>query len=276
MRTLKALKSRREGIEKINKIARAMEVIAATRLRRCEEQVLKFRPYLLAQQSVMNNLASRLKKINSLWTEPPAANNQGLVILISSDRGFCGGFNNQLFQLIKNLENRESFSFIAVGRKGASFLKKQHFNLIDQSPLPNDIQMPDFVQGLTEKIISSYREERQKIYLIFNKFRRNLLGQGFLRQLLPLEVPEEKEPVYDYLFEPDVEVVLDEILPVYVTLEIKAVILESKAAEEMARMVAMTQATRSAEDLVESLTLQYHKARQAGITRELIEIVSAI
>ncbi len=286
MKTLKALKSRREGIEKINKITRAMEVIAATRLRRCEERALRFRLYLEAQQKIVENLALRLKKVNSLWTEQPLANKKGLVVLISSDRGFCGGFNNQLFQLIKDLKERQALSFIAIGKKGAGFLKKQHFNLVAESALPRVSGLPevkrisDFVQGLTEKIISSYREKRQKTYLIFNKFRRNLLGRGFLKQLfpleIPLEIPQEEGIIQDYLFEPNIEQVLDEILPEYVHSEIKAAILESQAAEEMARMVAMTKGRRNAEDLIRDLTLKYHKARQAGITKELVEIANAI
>lgn len=275
MKTLKALKSRREGIEKINKIARAMEVIAATRLRRFEERTLRFRPYILAQQSLIENLTLRLKKIKSIWTEP-VKNKKGLAILISSDRGFCGGFNNQLFQLIKNLNNNQSFSFIAVGKKGATFLKKHNFNLIFESALPQLNQMSEIIQSLSEKIISNYCEERQRIYLIFNKFRRNLLGQSFLRQLFPLQAHKKEEVVLDYLVEPDMEVLLEELLFLYVHSEIKAAILESKAAEEMARMVAMTQATRSAEDLIKGLTLEYHKARQAGITKELIEIANAV
>lgn len=253
-----------------------MEVIAATRLRRYEERALRFRPYLAAQRNIAANLSLRLKKINSFWTEPLAEDKKGLAILISSDRGFCGAFNNQLFESIKEFEDGEINSFIAIGKKGALYLKKQHFSLIEESALPQANQMPDFLRRLTEKIISSYRQEGRKVRLIFNKFRRNLLGRGRVRQIFPLEVPKEEGLILDYLFEPDTETLLDEILPVYVHTELKAAILESQAAEEMARMVAMTQARRNAGDLIEALTLEYHKARQAGITRELIEVVSAI
>ncbi len=275
MRTLKALKSRRAGIEKINKITRAMEVIAATRLHRYEEQVLRFRPYILAQQTVMQNLAFWLNKTNSLWTQTPAQDNRGLVILISSDRGFCGGFNNQLLQSVNNLDAAHTFSFIALGKKGARLLRRQQFNLIQESGLPEAARLPELIREISQKIITSFREERQKVYLIFNKFRRNLLGQGLRRQLFPLELPEEKTAVSDYIFEPDPETALDAMLPLYVHSEIKAAILESQAAEEMARMVTMTQARRNGEDLIKNLTMEYHKMRQAGITKELIEIVNA-
>ena len=276
MKTLRTLKSRREGIEKINKIARAMEVIAATRLRRYEADVAGFRPFVQAEGVIMGNLALRLKKLNNIWAEPPAQNRKGIAILISSERGFCGGFNNQLFRLIEDLKEEQSLSFIALGKKGAAYLKRHHFNLIEELALPGDAQIQDFVRRITEKIILSYREEQQSIYLIFNKFRQHLLGRGFRKQLLPLEIHEDEGIILDYIFEPDTEAVLEELLPIYVGSEIKAAILESKAAEEMARMVAMTQARRNAEDLIRSLTLQYHKARQTGITRELVEIANAI
>lgn len=276
MRTLKALKARREGIEKINKITRAMEVIAATRLRRYEEQVLRLRAYIWEQRTVMANLAQR----GYLNGPTQAQDKNSLVILISSDRGFCGGFNNQLFSLIKSLqlESERQCSFIAVGKKGARYLNKQRLNVIEEAALPNTVQLSAFVEKITTKVIFAYRQEQQRVELIFNQFRRNLLGQGSRWLLLPLAGPEQKpeELVVDYLFEPDVEAALEEILPVYVRTEIKAAILESQAAEEMARMVAMTQARRSGEDLIESLTLEYHKFRQAGITRELIEIVNAV
>lgn len=275
MIALKALKSRREGIEKINKITRAMEAIAATRLQRYETSVTKFRPFTQAQRELMKHLALRLKRTISRIS--PAQNKTGLVILISSDRGFCGSFNNQLFQVVQDLEEARSFSFVAVGKKGAAYLRRRNFNLIDEVMLPAEDEVEDFAQRITEKVISFYRMEAEKIYLIFNKFRRNLLGRGTLGQLFPLEEQENTgEIVLDYLFEPDIEVVLEKILPMYVNTEVKAAILESKAAEEMARMIAMTQARRSAEDLIKNLTLQYHKARQAGITQELLEITNAI
>ncbi len=276
MTTLKALKSRTEGIEKISKIARAMEVIAATNLHRQEEQALQLRPYLAAQQSIIQHLASSLKRLDSLWARPDLGRDKALAILIGSDRGFCGGFNLQLFQLVKGLGDAREFSFIAIGKKGARFLKKRHLRLIEEFTLPDADQTAAFAQDITKKVVAAYQGQQQRVYLIFNQFRKNLLGRGCLKQILPLEASEEKGPLAEYLFEPDMEATLNKLLPLYVEWEIKAAILESRAAEEMARMVAMTQASRSAEDLIKSLTLQYHKARQAGITKELVEIASAI
>lgn len=276
MGTIKEIKNRVKGVEKIERVASAMEIVAATRLRRREKEVLSFRPYAVGIRQLFLNVAKRSKQIHPLMA--PKQSQYVGILAVTSDRGLCGAFNENIFgAVMAYIKEKRGCKVIVIGKKGERFFRKRGVDIAEKflDISPKDLNQK--VDELTKKIVEMFSNSLVSRFVVFfNQFRLHLLGRAAQFTLLPALVTDDKKEsvVVDYIYEPEPFYILEKLIPDYIFSQIKSVILESWAAEEMARMVAMKYATENAQDLIEELMLEYHKARQAQITKEIIEVVS--
>jgi F-type H+-transporting ATPase subunit gamma len=311
--TLREIRRRIRSIRNTAQITKAMETVAASRMRRAQERVLAARPYAEKSRLVLQDLASRTRPgeaLHPLLRQRPVQR-VGLV-LITADRGLCGGFNTDLIRQATNFifEQSQPVGIIAIGRKGRDFMVRYGRDIIAEfTPLSSQPVLADILP-IGRLIISDYtldpqRPEKRtldKVFLLYTRFISTLSHQPVLQQLLPIatsalgsrgageqasrdeltpapmlsHTAAQKAPTaVDYIYEPSSAGVLDELLPRFVEVQIYQAVLESIASEQAARMVAMRNATDNAMDIIDELTLSYNKARQAAITRELIDITTS-
>ena len=284
MSTKRKIKQRQAAVGRIRKITYAMQVIAQTRLTRMKDMAISARSYHEKIRQILSSIVARQSEAHHPLLEIRDATKTLAAVIINSDRGLCGGFNNNILIKLKSLlrENpQKQIKFISLGKKGRrvlrqvgrgetikSFLKVEKANLAQLS------------KELSKEIINLYLEKQtDAVYLIYNQYRLHLLGKATSLKILPIE-PElavaKEQHLSDYLYEPSTNDVLSAILPEYVYEQIYQAVLESRASEEMARMVAMKTATDNADEMIEKLQLAYHKARQALITKELTEIANVV
>ncbi len=282
MSKLKAVRKRIESIEKIRKITNAMQIVALTRLRRMEEVTLNARFYFDKIRELLFDIAESTNFNMHPLLEDRTTDRPMGIIVIGSDKGLCGNFNNNvltsLLQLKEKFPNSE-IAAVVIGKKIVKAVgKKQEIDILD-TYAPIDLKTLDEPAGrISELFITKYlKKELNSIYLIYNEFKLQFIGKTKIVKLLPLKLEgqEKRSHHRNYIYEPDPREIFTELLKEYINNQIHQGILESRAAEEMARMLAMKTATESAGDIIEGLTVTYHKARQAQITKELSEIVSA-
>jgi F-type H+-transporting ATPase subunit gamma len=281
MPTKRELEARTKSIQKIQQIVRTMELIATNRLRKVKVKALRGRPYFEKIDEILRSISERAKQTYHPLLEKKDQVKNICLVCFTSDRGLCGGFNNTILGKTKDfIESKKDIDtkIIVIGRKGKYYFKRRDYNVVESfEGLENNKELP-CAEKISNLIINLYKkEEIDQVFLIFNKFKQQLVGQVSLKKLLPFRLPEAKEKkknLTEHLYEPDCYKILDKLIPQYIMNQIYQGALESRAQEEMARMLAMKQATDSADDMLEELTLQYHKLRQEGITKEIIEVVS--
>ena len=282
MPSLKDIKKRINTVKNTQQITKAMKMVAAAKLRRAQDAAVAARPYAEKLQEVISNLA-RSEETDASPLLSQRGRERALVVLMTADRGLCGGFNANVSKeaerfIRTNQQGFQDIDLIIIGRKGRDFLKRRVGDRIVKvhENITADVTYKT-AQLLGEEIVSEYRAEKyDAVYVIYNAFQSAIVQHVTLEQVLPIEPREtaaEEEPV-DYLYEPQRGVVLDQILPKMVEVQIFRALLESNASEQGARMSAMDSASRNASEMIGSLTLQYNRARQAAITKELMEIVS--
>ena len=285
MANLKDLKTRINSVKSTQKITSAMKMVAAAKLRRAQEVAEAGRPYSSRMQQVISGLAANANKSNApeLLVGRKEVKTH-LLIVVSADKGLCGGFNGsiarQTRQEINRLENEgKSVLVYMVGKKAADNLGREilnkTFELIENLQGSN----VDYnkVKGVAEKILLGFADNQfDQVSIIYNQFVNAITQNVVVAPLIPANVVGEQENeslvVYDY--EPEQNELLELLLPRNITTQIFSALLESSAAELAARMTAMDNATRNAGDMIDSLTLVYNRTRQANITKELIEIIS--
>ena len=281
MPTKRELETRFESIEKTKQIVRTMELIARNRLAKVRNKALSGRPYAEKIDEILQSVSERAKEIYHPLLEGRDEFKKFCLICFNSDRGLCGGFNNNIIEkadrFIRSKKDKE-VKIIAVGRKGIHYFRRKNYDIINTyEGLENNKEL-SISEDIKNKIIELYQnEEISQAYLIFNKFKQQFVGKVTIKKLLPLEIPQRAEggkALTEHIYEPSYSEVLDELIPQYIMNQIYQGALESRAQEEMARMLAMKQATDSADEMLENLKLQYHKLRQALITKEIIEVVS--
>lgn len=279
MATLREIKRRIRSINNTAKLTHAMELVAATKIRKSQEKALAARPYTDTLHQILVQLASKTqeKAHELLVTNNVRAQ---MAILVSTDRGLVGGLNLNVFRETLKL-SLESLKYVVVGKKGLSFAVR-HAEVI-ASFHTEEQPFLDLARTLTRLAIGAFRTgEVGAVFVIFPKFISTIRQVPVIRKLLPIELEQEvtTTPEKDYLpswhlFEPSADVILQNILPHHVLNHIYQTLLEAKASEHSARMVAMKNATDAASDLVDDLTLTYNQARQEAITKELLDIVTA-
>lgn len=279
MPTLRQIKDRTAAVQKIKKIADAMEIVSMTRLRRIEQQTVKARDYF----NEIRNLLFSLGKSLVFEAHPVLRTHRDIkaygLIVLSSDKGLCGNFNSNIFR--KYLEfisthRDKKIIVVSIGKKGTKFFKnRREVELIKDLPSPLKENHLENASLISKELLDMYtRQEINELYLVYNQFKLQFLGNAICEKLFPLRIKEEKITVRDYIYEPSPFSVLDSLIKEYIANQIEHAMLESNTAEEMARMLAMKQARDNAEDLISTLGLIYHKTRQAQITRELMDIIS--
>ena len=291
MANLKDLRNRISSVKSTQKITSAMKMVAAAKLRRAQERVESARPYAEKMQRIISSIADN---VTSPEIFPPILmgrekDNTHLIIVASSDRGLCGGFNTNIIkaakELMNNLENKgKKVKFLCVGKKGKEqitrFYKDKMINVeTDFSQAKIDFsEIGDFTKKITEMFD---KEEFDSCTFIYAKFRSAIQQNIIKQKLIPFTKvdSQEKESVTDkekevYDFEPQEGEILPSLIPANITTQIFHGLLENYASEQGARMTAMDSATRNASDMIDDLTLFYNRTRQAVITKELIEIIS--
>ena len=285
MANLKDLKTRINSVKSTQKITSAMKMVAAAKLRRAQEVAEAGRPYSSRMQQVISGLAANANKSNApellVGREDVKTH---LLIVVSADKGLCGGFNGsiarQTRQEINRLENEgKSVLVYMVGKKAADNLGREILNKTLERIENLQGSNVDYnkVKGVAEKILLGFADNQfDQVSIIYNQFVNAITQNVVVAPLIPANVVGEQENeslvVYDY--EPEQNELLELLLPRNITTQIFSALLESSAAELAARMTAMDNATRNAGDMIDSLTLVYNRTRQANITKELIEIIS--
>lgn len=283
MAKLKEIKNRISAVTNTQKITKAMKMVAAAKLRRAQEKIITARPYANKINELLNQLVDASSEIVNPLMEERAVNNR-LVVVISSDRGLAGSFNSNLLKFASGYirDLGKDTMVIAVGRKANDFFKKRDYNLIRGiSDMFADLRV-ERSQELVNELVSGYLNKKfDKVDIIFNEFVTVARQEPKREQFLPLgseEVAEKKEEDVkkekaDYIYEPSVEQILNDLIPRKLATQFWKALLESNAAEQGARMTAMETATRNAEELLQFLKLQFNRARQEAITNEILEIV---
>jgi|TARA_B100001094_G_scaffold263777_1_gene265532 F-type H+-transporting ATPase subunit gamma len=287
MPSLKDLKIRINTVKSTQKITSAMKMVASAKLKKAQDKAESGRPYALKMSSIVSTLASKVNKGSG--PKLLFGNNLDksiLLVAISADRGLCGGFNNNISKevrrRVKELENDGKIvKLILVGRKVGTVLKREMGDRIIGSftGIQGDNLSFTKVSPVSLQILSLFEESSvDKVEMLYNRFQSVISQVVTKKQLIPAEVSEEKIEEEDqqttYEYEPEEEIILNDLLPRNLSTQIFSALLESSAGELAARMTAMDNATRNAGELIDRLTLEYNRTRQAFITKELIEIIS--
>jgi F-type H+-transporting ATPase subunit gamma len=292
MPTLRTIRRRITAVQSTAKITQAMRMISAAQLKRAQKNIESARPYVIKMGNILGNL---IETVTEDYTHPLTQMRKEIkgitIITIASDRGLCGSFNNNLFRHIlhyvdteiKNQYPDTAISHITVGKRTGQFFKKQNVNIIYDFPgIFSDLKFPVAKQIVNVAKNAFFEGVSDKVLIAFNEFKNVIVQKPKIIQLLPIEpsdndkieLEKNKNISLDYIFEPEQKSILDDLLPKYVDIQLWRTLLESFAAEQAARMMAMENATNNANDLIRHLELVFNKARQAAITKEMLEIVS--
>ncbi len=301
------IRRRIKSIKSTRSITKAMQMVAASKMRKAQEQALKTRSYAEKALEILATVSEKVGDFNHYLLRK-SEGNRYLILVITANKGLCGSLNaNTIRKAVEFIESKKVpdeseilnpdakpkdapvFDLITLGKKGRDSLLRLHQNITaDFSDIGESLSFLD-TAPITKTILEAYREGNyQRVYVVYTHFISVLNQKTVVKRVVPLgkdimdslqevlkeigKVHEEDRP-YEYLFEPDPGTVLDELLPKFVEIQIYQAILESYASEQSARMVAMKNATEAAGDIIEDLVLNYNKMRQAGITQEILEIV---
>ncbi len=282
MASTREIRRRIRSVKNIAQVTKAMETVAASRMRRAQAQVLGTRPFAEKAWEVLSYIARLPSTENGLDPLIQIRDVKRVgVVLVTADRGLAGGFNANVIRMAaKFMRDKRAEGFqveaVAVGRKGRDWLMRfdrsvrAEFTAMSDSPTTNDIA--PITRGVVDDFLSAHFDE---VYLIYTDFVNTLVQKPTTKKLLPVE-PAADAPetmAADYIFEPDAQTVLSRVLYEFTEVQILQAVYESLASEHSARMVAMRNATEAANELIDVLTLRYNKARQEGITSELMDIV---
>ena len=287
MPSLDDLKKRISSVKSTQKITKAMKMVAAAKLRRAQENAEKGRPFSEKMNNIILNLSSSIsdKENASQFLVGTGKDNVHLCVVITADRGLCGGFNTNICRKAKNdfeeiLKKGKTLKIFAVGSKGYDQLKRIYGSYVIEKLNFKGLKKITYKEAeeVGKKIIKLFSENQFDVCKIYyNKFKNVITQIPQAQQIIPIEKlkkEEEKKSENFYEFEPEENEILDDLLPRNISTQIFKAILENAASEQGSRMTAMDNATRNAGDLVDKLTITYNRSRQASITKELIEIIS--
>ncbi len=278
MANLKEIKKRLVSIKKTQQITRAMKLIAAVKLQRAQERLTAFRPYADKMEDLVSSLASRVPPRAHPFLRP-GKTGKTLLLVLTSDRGFCGSLNTNIFRAIDSFiktTEQEEVRLLTIGRKGSDYFKRRAYPIEKEwIGIGDNLDYPRAVEVATEIIDPYLQGSYQEVYLVYNEFKSALSRRVLMKKLLPLELkePEEGAAEIDYLYEPSQEVIIQELLPKQLETQLYRAFLESTASEYGGLMVSMDSATNNAAEMIDRLTLDLNRARQEAITRELMDII---
>jgi F-type H+-transporting ATPase subunit gamma len=285
MANLRDIRDRIASVKNTQQITKAMKMVAAARLKKAQDRVVATRPYALSIAKVIGKLASEASSENP-YLRTSEQQDKILLIIVSSDRGLCGGFNTNLFRFIEDhikvnfsqQQENGTLELVCIGRKSSDHFRKRGYNVkrthvgfFDKLQFDSAAAV---MRTATQEFLNS---EHDAVYLAFNEFKSVITQNRVMTQLLPLEVTSQQEEDADntnYIYEPSAKSILENIIPLHLNTQIWKATLESSASEHGARMAAMDNATENASEIMRQLKLKYNQARQAAITTEISEIVS--
>ena len=278
MASLKDIRKRIDSVQTTQKTTSAMKMVSAAKLRRAQELFEEATPYAVKLKQVVSVLSANVSEEE----HPLFASTSGervAVILVTSDRGLCGGFNSNLCKaLLRELDQNkiDHAQFTVLGRKGAEFFRRTDHTILHNYTGVSSTEQPKVCRAITEDHIEKFeKKEIDRVYLAYNHFNSVLSQTPTIETLLPVEPPPlEEADEREVLFEPSAEEILAALVRQYIENQISVAWLDSTAGEHGARMTAMDSATKNAGELIDKLQLHYNRTRQANITRELIEIIS--
>ncbi|MEB2308603.1 MAG: ATP synthase F1 subunit gamma [Candidatus Brocadiaceae bacterium] len=284
MLSTREIKQRIRSITSIKQITRAMEMVAASRLKKVESRVLASRTYTEKMHSVLSHLVSSLESTHPWFAEKEQEAPVIKIILITADKGLCGAYNNNVIQkamkFIREKAGKE-IKLTLIGKKGYLYFTKGRYASLIEKYIPENVEKLGYahVQALAGQLIKGYeRNEFGELHIFFTKFHTVMQSFPTSMRLLPIEKgafeSKEKKTGGEYIFEPSAEQIINHLFPKFIETRLYQCILESLTSEYAARRVAMIAATDNAGEMIEELTSSYNKARQAAITKELLEVVS--
>jgi F-type H+-transporting ATPase subunit gamma len=290
MASLRAIRTRIKSVRNTQKITKAMKLVAAAKLRRAQDAVLRTRPYTEALNELLGSLAAARvaaeippHPLMEVRENPKRIE----VVLLTSDRGLCGGFNSNIIRraqrfLVEEADKYDVIQFSTIGRRGRDFAKKRGIQTRkDYVGFFGRLRFA-MAKQVADDLIVEFREKNlDAVFLLYNQFRSAIAQAITLTQLLPIVAPPSKERTGEggfitpeHLYEPSRPALLEHLIPRQLAMQMWRALLESEASEHGARMTAMDSATKNANEMIGRLSLQYNRARQASITKELMEIVS--
>ncbi|MCS3903447.1 F-type H+-transporting ATPase subunit gamma [Methylohalomonas lacus] len=278
----KEVRSKISSVKNTQKITKAMEMVAASKMRKAQERMQSARPYAERIRNVIAHLGNANPEYKHSYLVPRDDVKRIGLIVVTTDRGLCGGLNANLFrQLLRDMkewdDQGKEMEMCIIGTKGISFFKRIGGKITAQKTGIGDTPSLEDLIGSVKVMLDAYDEERiDELHLVYNKFVNSMTQKPTMEKVLPVEASEDEElqDLWDYIYEPNAQEVLDDLLMRYVESLVYQGVVENIACEQAARMVAMKSASDNAGKLIDDLELIYNKQRQAAITQELSEIVS--
>lgn len=283
MANLKEIRTRISSVTSTKQITSAMKMVAAARLKKAQDAIIQIRPYAGKLSEILKTLSANIDTEGNTYGEIRDIN-KVLIVVITSNRGLCGAFNTNIIK--KGLEIASTkyekyfydnqVDFYTVGKKGWEFFGKKGYNVFKHDMTIFDDLTFENSKKISEELMQLFVEKQyDAIEIVYNSFRNPAVQDMTTEQFLPVEIEEEESDVHlDYIFEPTKSYIIEELIPRSLKIQLYKALIDSYAGEHGARMTAMHQATENATDMIKELNIQYNKARQAAITREIIEIVS--
>lgn len=280
MASLKEVKSRIQSVTSTQQITKAMKMVAAAKLRRAQENVTNMRPYASKLSALLKNLSAQVEVSGGFSEERPVEN--VLIIAITSDKGLCGAFNNNVFKTV-NAHIAEKYSskkvtIMPIGNKALDYFTKRDYIVIgDYSDMFSPVSFEKSAEASQYAMDAFLEGKYDKVYIVYNEFKNVATQVMRVEQLLPILPPTTSDSTgneVDYIYQPSKEEIVEELIPKSLKIQLYKGILDSNAAEHGARMTAMSQATDNAGELLKELKLTYNRTRQAAITKEILEIVA--
>ena len=279
MATLRDIRRRIRSVESTQKITRAMKLVAAAKLRRAQERILSARPYAMKMAELLSSLVSRAEgEAHPLLVRRPAARKR--LVIITADKGLCGAFNSNILRgslAFLREQGETNLTLVVVGKKARDFYRRRQWEVKSEMLGFFDRLAYSHAQELAGGLMQEYLGgEVDEVHLMYNEFRSVTVQRVKREQLLPIEPVAAEERAAgggDYVYEPSPEAILAALLPRHVTTQVYRALMESVTGEYGARMTAMEAATKNAKDMISVLSIQYNKARQERITKELLDIV---
>lgn len=281
---LKEIRKRINSVKSTKQITKAMKMVAAAKFRKAQTRIFELRPYADKMRSVLSGLSKTVDTGHPLLEVRPKRRVE--IVVLTSDRGLCGAFNTNVMKaankLLRELQSEGiEVSVSTIGKKGTDLFKRRGIkprqSWIGLSGRIAYSNAQEIAKDITENYINEVFDE---VILVYNEFKSVISQRVSILKLLPLsavsEEEKEKEAIAEFLYEPSQQAIFERLLPKNLEIQIFRALLESQASEEAARMTAMENATKAADDMISSLTLQYNKARQASITKELMDIVGGV
>jgi len=279
MPSLLDIRRRIRSVKNTQQITKAMKTVSAAKLRRAQERVFSARPYAEKIRKILGNLTSRLEDVSQPLLEV-RPENRILIVVVTADRGLCGAFNSNIIRAAQGFireHHGQTLDFVTVGRKGRDFFRRRGAAI--RADFINIFSKLNYghAKDISETIVQAYANaEVDAVYIVYNEFKSVIQQRLVVEKVLPLSRGELRDsaPQTEYIFEQPPQEIFERMLPRYVEVQIYRALLESAASEHGARMASMETASRNAADMIDMLTLNMNRIRQAAITREIIEVVS--